>query len=217
MALSIVTQIVSVVNTAFEDLRVRRSDLRMRYGPKLQHDEDFVSAIHANDSERASFTVIIADDEGQVRATASCVERGDHDGNGRSTAVALAQSSSSPSPSPWACDVPRETDVQDWELKMVAVHPSWQKRGVASLLLAAVEKEIMARAVRLGQQDHAAAASCGQSPSLPPKRGSRLVLSTIKEVGGPVFARHGFIEHHFFKRGEGCRFHIAYMSKELVR
>jgi GNAT superfamily N-acetyltransferase len=209
---SVVTQIVSVVNAAFEDLRVRRSDLCMRYGPKLQHDADFVSAIRAND--RASFTVGVADDEGQVRATASCVERSDHDGDGDSTTV--AQSSSSPLP--WACDVPREAGVQDWELKMVAVHPSWQKRGVASLLLAAVEKEILTRTVWLRQQDHAAAASCGPSPRLPSsRRGSRLVLSTIKEVNAPVFARYGFREHHSVERGEGCQFHIAYMSKDLVR
>jgi GNAT superfamily N-acetyltransferase len=205
---SLLSRLVSVINAAFEDLRLRRPDLRMRNGARLLDGEDFVRAIRSDESHGTSFTVTVADEQARVKATASCVKRV-CEGKGKPATVIVQGLLS-----PWACEIPCEPNMQDWELKMVAIHPSWQGRGVASVLLGAIEKEVILRSV--GLQQNRTAARFAQS-LLSSEEGSRLILSTIKEVNAPVFERLGFREECSVERGRRVSVLCSVYVKRALR
>jgi len=91
--------------------------------------------------------------------------------------------------------------IEAWELHMMAVHPNFQRQGLADYLLKITDREILRR--------------CG--PAVGVKR--VMLISTVKETNERFYTRKGFVLDYAVKWPDGHRdskaFTVIHMRREI--
>ena len=92
--------------------------------------------------------------------------------------------------------------IDNWEIKLLAVDPSIQKQGIASLMLRLVEEEIRRRweAAVVGEL---ATVGAKRDRSKGKERKLRLLLSTLKEMNAAFYERRGWVLTEDRRMGKG--------------
>ncbi|KAF2170328.1 hypothetical protein M409DRAFT_19149 [Zasmidium cellare ATCC 36951] len=160
-------------------------------GDRLKSTEDLIQVLR-NDAN--SFIIILnqTHSDREVLSTASCRR---YYGPESDTSRA------------WACTHTPAPGVEEWELKLVATHPSAQGKGLASYMLGLTEKEVVSRFnAREGSRRKAAAAQ-----SHP-----KMIMCTPETTFAEFYARRGYGKDYVrpFKN-DHIGFDINFMSKML--
>ena len=95
----------------------------------------------------------------------------------------------------WAQDLSADSNYEVWELKLLAVDPTMQKQGLATLLLGLLETEIRRRFEEkklLDTKAWSTARNSGSSNAVAVRRKLKIVLMTIFEMNGEWYAKRGY-------------------------
>lgn len=113
---------------------------------------------------------------------------------------------------PWECCHTPDANTEEWELKLLATHPSAQGKGLASYMLGLAEREVAARF--RAKLDSRAYSECKED-GIPAQ--TKMILCTPKPLFGIFYAQRGYQEDYLkFREKPGFDFEIAFMSKLLV-
>lgn len=112
---------------------------------------------------------------------------------------------------PWACSHSPADGTEEWELKLLATHPSAQGKGIASYMLALAEREVMERS-------HAkSAAMINGSGQANASTKVRMILCTPKPLYGKFYAGRRYQEDYIkIREKPDVSYEITFMSKVLV-
>lgn len=114
--------------------------------------------------------------------------------------------------SPWTCSHSPADGTEEWEVKLLATHPSAQGKGVGTYMLALAEREVMERFhTKL----------CGNTQESDQVNGAtakaKMILCTPKPIYGKFYAGRGYQEDYIkIREKPNLSFEITFMSKALV-
>ncbi|KAK4609153.1 hypothetical protein CLAFUW4_14462 [Fulvia fulva] len=109
------------------------------------------------------------------------------------------------SKSPWLCSHNVEDGTEEWEIRLLATHPSAQGCGAAGFIMKATEQEVIERFDRKRK-----AIDTHASTRL------KMVLCAIKELYPEFYMRRGYGVDYVHEGGEERKFNILFMSKTLA-
>ncbi|KAK4495138.1 hypothetical protein PRZ48_013465 [Zasmidium cellare] len=155
-------------------------------GDRLRSIDDLILVLR-NDPD--SFIIVLSqsDPDGEILSTASCRR---YYGPDRDTSK------------PWACTHHPAPGVDEWELKMVATHPSAQGKGLASYMLGLAEEEVIRRSL-------VKATDTAQSRT-------KMIMCIPETTFAEFYARRGYVKDYTRPfRDTSTTFNINFISKIL--
>jgi GNAT superfamily N-acetyltransferase len=188
--------LLETINLAFRQSHSVKPELLLRsQGDRLGSIDEFLTGLQ----DPESFVLIISrPGSHEVIATSSARRYHGPPRKAPSSGIELRNS-------PWNRTAEVEPGAEEWELKLMATHPSAQGQGLAKWMMALVEREIVERS-----KAKQASANATAPPNL------RMVLCTPRELTGEFYLKRGYTKDYEVWRGEGYNFHIIHLSKAIT-
>ena len=180
----------AMINAAFAASHASMPELEITGGNRLGSVDEFL--VNLRDDPETFVAVVHRPSTYDVVATGSC--RRWHGPFPDST-------------SPFMRRTAPASGTEEWELKLMAVGPAAQGQGMGGYLVKLAEEEV-ARRFRSKLK--------GLEPQQNSPQRLRMVMCTIKELKENFYARRGYIEDYEVSRGEGYKYNIIFMSKDIT-
>lgn len=188
--------LVKTINLCYADSHALKPEMGMTTAARLASVESLLDSI--SDDPELFILIIHHAASSSVIATATCRRY---------------LGPSEDTQNPWLRRIPVHPGCEEWELKLMATHPSVQKQGLASFMLGLAEHEV----VRRHEVKYQRLCQGLDLGDIRPERNTvRMVLCTARELYGDFYLKKGYKKDHEVYRGGSENFHVIFMSKTLL-